>query len=219
MRKRQTFSAHAKLTDKEKLFLSAQRQQFRTAPKLTCSNPFRISLATVSLQYNNPFSKNLSLASALQLSFRTDSKPLRRRFAGKTGFDTCRENFCKITSGRALNRPRSPEVRKPLVYFWYFSYTRKVPKTFLSQEVSRFRKPRISTPQPQLRTATIKTFLRKLRGFANLESAHKNNNCALTNLNPSAALRQCPCRDGTLRVLFAAFGGTIFVADATKTRR
>ncbi len=27
------------------------------------------------------------------------------------------ENFCKITSGRALNRPRSPEVRKPLVCF------------------------------------------------------------------------------------------------------
>ena len=24
-----------------------------------------------------------------------------------------------------LNRPRSPEVRKPLVYFWFFSYTRK----------------------------------------------------------------------------------------------
>ena len=46
-----------------------------------------------------------------------------------------------------LNRPRSPEVRKPLVYFWYFSYTRKVRKTFLSQEAPRFRKPRISAPQ------------------------------------------------------------------------
>jgi hypothetical protein len=57
-----------------------------------------------------------------------------------------------------LNRPRSPEVRKPLVYFWYFSYTRKVRKTFLSQEAPRFCKPRFSTPQPQLRTATIKTF-------------------------------------------------------------
>ena len=57
-----------------------------------------------------------------------------------------------------MNRPRSPEVRKPLVYFWYFSYTRKVRKTFLSQEISRFCKPRISAPQWQLRTATIKTF-------------------------------------------------------------
>ena len=66
LRKRQTFSAHAKFTDKEKLFLSAPRQQLRTAPKLTCSNPFRISLATVSLQYNNSFSKNNGLASALR---------------------------------------------------------------------------------------------------------------------------------------------------------
>ena len=40
LRKRQTFSAHAKLTDKEKLFLSAPRQQLRTAPKLTCSHKF-----------------------------------------------------------------------------------------------------------------------------------------------------------------------------------
>jgi hypothetical protein len=38
--KRQTFSAHAKLTDKEKLFLSAPRQQLRTAPKLRCSHKF-----------------------------------------------------------------------------------------------------------------------------------------------------------------------------------
>ena len=66
-----------------------------------------------------------------------------------------RESY--VSSGD-LNRPRSPEVRKPLVYFWYFSYTRKVRKTFLSQEVPRFFKPRISSPQRQLRTATIKTF-------------------------------------------------------------
>ena len=34
----------------------------------------------------------------------------------------------------------------------------------------------------------IKTFARKLRGFANLESAHKDNNFVQTKLNPSAAL-------------------------------
>ena len=72
-----------------------------------------------------------------------------------------------------LNRPRSPEVRKPLVYFWFFSYKRKARKTFPSQEVSRLRKPQISAPQWQLRTATIKTFVKELRGSANLESAHK----------------------------------------------
>ena len=44
---------------------------------------------------------------------------------------------------------------------------------FPFREAPRLRKPRISVPQPQLRTATIKNFLRKLRGFANLEAAHK----------------------------------------------
>jgi hypothetical protein len=44
------------------------------------------------------------------------------------------------------------------VYFWFFSYKRKARKTFPLQGASRFRKPRFSAPQPQLRTATIKTF-------------------------------------------------------------
>ena len=57
LRKRQTFSAYAKLSDKEKLFTNATKLQLSTAPKLTCSNTFRIPLATVSLHYNNPFSK------------------------------------------------------------------------------------------------------------------------------------------------------------------
>ncbi len=63
LRKKLAFSIHAKPTDKEKLFLSTAKLQFRTAPKLTCNNPFRIPLATVSLQQNNPFSKLRSLAS------------------------------------------------------------------------------------------------------------------------------------------------------------
>ena len=65
LRKRQTFSAYAKLSDKEKLFTNTAKLQLSTATKLTCSNPFRISLATVSLQYNISFSKINGLASAL----------------------------------------------------------------------------------------------------------------------------------------------------------
>ena len=60
------FFCSCKTFDKEKLFLSATKLQPRTAPKLTCNNPFRIPLATVSLQYNIPFSKLRSLASALR---------------------------------------------------------------------------------------------------------------------------------------------------------
>ena len=93
--------------------------------------------------YGNPFAPIQSLYAGVLWA-----KPVSIRTAG---------NYCKLTSGRALNHPRSPEVRKPLVYFWYFSYTRKVRKTFLSQEVSR---------------------------FANLESAHRNDSFAPQQLKP-----------------------------------
>ena len=44
----------------------------------------------------------------------------------KTGYLMIAGHFRKNTlSTGDLNRPRSPEVRKPLVYFWFFSYTRK----------------------------------------------------------------------------------------------
>ena len=44
----------------------------------------------------------------------------------KTGYLMKAGHFRKnhVSTGD-LNRPRSPEVRKPLVYFWFFSYKRK----------------------------------------------------------------------------------------------
>ena len=78
----------------KKSFFNTLQVQFRTAPKLTSSHDFYPRQPTVSLQYNNSFSKNISLASALQLSFRTDSKPFRRRFAGKTGFGGAAGKLC-----------------------------------------------------------------------------------------------------------------------------
>ena len=61
----------------------------------------------------------------------------------KTGYLMSAGHFSKnLVSTGDLNRPRSPEVRKPLVYFWFFSYKRKARKTSLSQEASRFCKPR-----------------------------------------------------------------------------
>ena len=81
-----------------------------------------------------------------------------------------------VSSGD-LNRPRSPEVRKPLACFLVlFARRKKNVKTSPSQEVPRFSKPRFSSLQWQLRTATIKTFLREFRGFVNLDSAHQNSN-------------------------------------------
>ena len=78
LRKKLVFSAHAKPTDKGKLFFSTPRQQFPTAPKLTCSYKFHLRTPTVSLQYNNPFSKLRNLASDVRPPFRTDSNPHRR---------------------------------------------------------------------------------------------------------------------------------------------
>ena len=62
-----------------------------------------------------------------------------------------------------LNRPRSPEVRKPLACFLVLFARRKKNKTVLP--------------------------CRELRGSANLEAVRPNNNFPLTQLNPFAAPR------------------------------
>ena len=96
------------------------------------------------LHYGNPFAPIQSLfAGVLQ------AKPVSTGAAG---------NFCKLTSGRALNRPRSPEVRKPLACFLVLFAQRK------KHEKRSFRK--------------------KLRGSANLESAHRNGSFAPQQLKP-----------------------------------
>ena len=102
-------------------------------------------ISVLRLHYGNPFAPIQSLfAGVLQ------AKPVSADAAG---------SFCKIAFDRALNRPRSPEVRKPLVCFLVlFARRKKNVKTSPLQEASRFCKPRTSPPQPQLRTATIKTF-------------------------------------------------------------
>ena len=96
----------------------------------------------------------------------------------KTGYLINASHFRKNTvSTGDLNRPRSPEVRKPLACFLVlFARRKKNVKTSPFWEAPRFRKPQISAPQWQLRTATIKTFLRELRGLSNLVSARQNSN-------------------------------------------
>ena len=113
----------------------------------------------MSLQYNNSFSKNISLALAVQLPFRTDSKPLRRRFVGKTGFGRSRRTTLQNNFRQSFeSSPESRGSQTSGVLFGSFCTTQKARKTFLSQEAPRFCKARISTPQPRLRTAIIKTF-------------------------------------------------------------
>ena len=72
----------------------------------------------------------------------------------------------------------------------------------------RFCKPRISAPQPQICTATIKTFFRKIRGFANLESAHKTTTSHKPNYILFSALRRCPFRAARPACKRLPFGST-----------
>ena len=117
--------------NRKKAFFSTQRHRLPTAPKLTCSHTFHLRQLTVSLQQNNSFSKNISLALARQPPFRTDSKPLRRRFAGKPGFVTCRRNFLQNHFRQSFES--SPKSRGPqtsgvlLVLFVHAKSTKNVP--------------------------------------------------------------------------------------------
>ena len=130
IREKGVFLAHAKLTDKEKLFLSAPRQQLPTATKLTRSNPFRNRLllwacttiilfrktSVLCLHYGNPFAPIQSLHAGV-----LRAKPVSARAAGK---------LCKITSGRALNRsPESRGSQTSGVLFGTFCTTQKERKT------------------------------------------------------------------------------------------
>ena len=144
----------------------------------------------MSLQYTFSFSKNISLASALQPPFRTDSKPLRRRFAGKTGCGTSRRKFLQNHFRQSFES--SPESRgsQTLVCFLVlFAQRKKHEKRSLRREH---------------------------RGSANLESAHRSRSFAPQQLKPfKEAPRFCKPRINAhkqqIRTIqlnpFAALGG------------
>ena len=108
---------HTKISNSHRTKANEQSQilSATTFCELAAQQFFFVKTSVLRLHYGNPFAPIQSLFAAV-----LQAKPVSTRAA---------EIFCKVTSGRALNRPRSPEVRKPLVYFWYFSYTRKVRKT------------------------------------------------------------------------------------------
>ena len=110
---RKTFSQRTAATTSHRTKANEQLQILSTTTycELAVHLLIFVKTSVLRLHCGNPFAPIQSLyAGVLQ------AKPVSAGAA---------ENFCKITSGRALNRPRSPEVRKPLVYFWFFSYTRK----------------------------------------------------------------------------------------------
>ena len=159
------FFCSCKTFDKEKLFLSATKFQPRTTPKLTCNRPFQISLATVSLQQNIPFSKLRNLALAVQLPFRTDSNP-HRRYPETLQCPTRPVTWWRpVTSAKILNRAEiwiEVAGRSPACFLCYFLHDAKS-----------------DNPFP----------LRELRGSANLDSARRNGGFAQTKLKPFETFR------------------------------
>ena len=129
--KKTFFSARAKPPEKEKFFLGAPRQHFSTVPKLTEVNKFHLRKPYCELAVQHPFfeSQQSCVCCLASLSHRFKSSPA---IPGKVavfcvaGYMMMAGHFCQnhVSSGD-LNRPRSPEVRKPLGYFWFFSYKRK----------------------------------------------------------------------------------------------
>ena len=96
------------------------------------------------LHCGNPFAPIQSLYAAVLYE-----KPVSAGAAG---------SFCKVTSDRALNRPRSPEVRKPLACFLVLFARRKKNK--------------------------LVPFVGNFRGFPNLESAYHSRSFAPQQLKP-----------------------------------
>ena len=131
LRKRPVFSIHAKPPNIRKAFSQhtaatiSHRTQTNVQPQISSEKPccklavqqpiFEISQSCVS--------------SAVTLSHRFKSSPAipgNLAVPGAAGYMMNAGHFSEnyVSSGD-LNRPRSPEVRKPLGYFWFFSYKRK----------------------------------------------------------------------------------------------
>ena len=153
-------SAHAKPTNKEKLFLSMAKLQLSTAPKLTCSHKFHLRKPYCELAAKHPFfeTSQSCVSTKASLSHRFKSSPA---IPGKVEIPDAagylmnaghfRQNF--VSSG-ALNRPRESRGSQPSACFCgTFCTPQKVP---------------------------IRFPYGKFRGFPNLDSARRNGGFAET---------------------------------------
>ena len=134
---------------------------------------------------------------------------------------------------------------RPSVFLRYFLHAAKSTNPFSLSGVPRFCEPRFSAQNYNFPLTKLKPSQRKIRGSANLESAHKTKTSHEPNeiLCRSAAyfrltaaplrlrrflggyaafvtfLRKvCPCRDGTLRVLLSAALPPFWLPAATDRR-
>ena len=125
------FSAHARPLGEEKLFFSTAKLQLPTAGKTNVQLQISSTKTYCELAVQHPFfeTSQSCVSTAASLSHRFKSSPAipgKLAIPGTAGYmmnaGHFRENY--VSSGD-LNRPRSPEVRKPLGYSPFFSYKRK----------------------------------------------------------------------------------------------
>ena len=119
-------SAHAKPTNKEKLFLSMAKLQLSTAPKLTCSHKFHLRKPYCELAAKHPFFETsqscVSSTASISHRFKAFSPPF------------CAKNRFRLVPPEAmLNFLRqsfesSPGVQRAAalgVFLWYFLHAAK----------------------------------------------------------------------------------------------
>ena len=129
--KKADFSAHARQCKNEKLFINPPRQHFSTVSKLTCSYKFHPRKPCCELAVQQPFfeTSQSCVSTKATLSHRFKSSPSipgKVALSGAAGYMMTAGHFSEnLESSGDLNRPRSPEVRKPLGYSPFFSYKRK----------------------------------------------------------------------------------------------
>ena len=117
-------------SEKKRRFVNVLRQQFAQA-QTNGRLPIQLKKTHCELAEKHPFFETLQscVRSTAALSHRFKSSPAipgNLVVFNATGYMMMAGHFSEnyVSSGD-LNRPRSPEVRKPLGYFWFFSYKRK----------------------------------------------------------------------------------------------
>ena len=111
--------------------ISAAKLQLPTAPKLTCSNPFSNTACYCELAVQHPFfeTSQSCVSTKVTLSHRFKSSPAipgNLAMPGAAGYMMMAGHFRQnLVSNGDLNRPRSPEVRKPLACFLVLFARRK----------------------------------------------------------------------------------------------
>ena len=99
------------------------------------------------------------------------------------------ENFAEIFFDRALNRPRESRGSQPSACFCgTFCTPQKVPIRFPYGKLRGFANLDSAHPNNNFPLTKLKPSQKKIRGSANLESAHTDNNFAQAQLNPFAAI-------------------------------